>query len=133
MRFSLLALPLFVLPFACADWTIDFYQNATECKADGRGEISIPPDYPGNMTLAGGHDGIKCAGGAVYKNGGKDSNAIVLKGIKSSGMMVHMYTAEGCPSDSYHGSTYGDTIDGCYVNGDIGRGPYNYVTVAKPL
>ncbi|KAI4163028.1 MAG: hypothetical protein LQ342_003346 [Letrouitia transgressa] len=125
MRCSFFALPLFVFPFASAGWTIDFYQKDSDCKADDSGNPTKPPDYAGTKTLTG-DDGIDCDGGAVYKDGGKDSNAITIKGINDSEIVVHIFTNEGCSEDSYIGTAH---EDGCYVNGDLGEGSLNYVLV----
>ncbi|KAI4158976.1 MAG: hypothetical protein LQ342_006949 [Letrouitia transgressa] len=129
MRLTSLA-PLFLIPFASADWTIDFYQKDTDCKPDDSDSSrhSKPPDYAGTKTLTG-NDPIDCDGGTVYQDGGKDSNAISIKGINDSGLVVHLFTAEGCSKDSYIGST---DEDACYVNGDLGEGPVNYVIVEQP-
>ncbi|KAL9610257.1 MAG: hypothetical protein Q9167_005028 [Letrouitia subvulpina] len=129
MLLASFALPLFLIPFTSADWTIDFYQKETDCKSDDSdpSSHSKPPDYAGTKTLTG-DDAIACDGGAVYQDGGKDSNAISIKGINDSGLVVHLFTDEGCPDDSYIQST---VEDACYISDDFEERAPNYVIVEK--
>ncbi|KAI4213075.1 MAG: hypothetical protein LQ351_004229 [Letrouitia transgressa] len=132
MRPTSFTLPILLLPLASASWTIDFYQKNTECQHDDSNSDlssgSNPPDDPIGKTLTG-EDKLDCDGGAVYPDGGKDSNAINIQGIKDKGLVVHLFSAEGCDDKSYVGST---DEDSCYISGELGEGSVNYVIVEKP-